>query len=338
MPDTRPKFTPTSKRGVELLRHVMDIIEAEAEAAAHVTEQDTHIGHWYQGDWMRVSADAMIADGGVDLLAEAELRAPVSREQIVEPVSDHVDEQGRIDPDYYPWIDVPVDPETGIGELCGTACCFAGHTTLQVGDHPVLNVDFQRLARNGGTAYGDRDFRDDTTVGMLSMNNVVPAEVARQVDLTDPDMVRDNKVFISGRAADLLDLDAGTADVLFDGSNTLADLRELVGRIERDETIIDIKCDSCDAYPWKCEGGPVCGECNEHEEDCACTMCENCDRNVDAGDCWCEECDECGARVSETTQDEDTLDDLCDDCHERAEAEREERREAEEADDDDDDD
>ncbi|QNL30199.1 hypothetical protein SEA_MARIOKART_72 [Gordonia phage Mariokart] len=314
MPDTAPKFAPTAKRGTELLRHVMDIIEAEAEAAANVTEQDTRVGHWNQGDWIRLRADELAED--LDLRALAVEAAGAKS----------FDELGT-DPGHL-GVSVPINPETGLLDLCGTACCFAGHASLQVGDYPVLTT-------NAATLYNITAPGADQIMEM-GLNLVIPIETVAESGGAPLTTLPYESV--SGRAQELLGLSGSDADTLFDGSNTLADLRELVARLERGEEIDNLKCTACDEYPWNCNGGEVCDTCNEHEDHCLCDICEVCDRNVDAGNCWCETCDECGSRVIETTQDEDTLNDLCDDCHDRAEAEREERRVAEEADDEEDDD
>ncbi|QGH80082.1 hypothetical protein SEA_NHAGOS_71 [Gordonia phage NHagos] len=220
MPTTEPTFTPTTKRGRALLLHVLEIIEAEARADGYGDIEDiSRAGHWNQGTWGEVRAEDLIAQGlDFDALLTESGAEPGRAVDLALPVS-------------------PVN-------LCGTACCFAGHTTFQVGDTPVVNV------------VANRDWINTTEV--LAIMDVRPVD--------HPGLM----VPVSTRAMELLGLESDEADLLFEADNTLADLRVIIEYLTNGVGIVE--CDACGERPWNCpyRGDEVCSVCDEHPDTCVC--------------------------------------------------------------------
>lgn len=167
---------------------------------------------------------------------------------------DKVEALGAI-PDGIDWAHATADEmpalDPATAHECGTAFCFAGHTVLAVGDRPIVD-------RLGG------------------VNQVITADTGE-------------RLLVSERAADLLDLDLTEAGALFGAHNTLDDLEQILARVDTGESVT--RCVDCEELPWNChEGGQTCSVCGLHESDCEC--CECCDE-------CCECCDECGEHPCE---------------------------------------
>lgn len=120
---------------------------------------------------------------------------------------------------------------------CGTAMCFAGHTVVLT-DQPVL------VNRESGLFEG-----------------VV-------VD-------KDTSMSVGIAAKELLGLTHEQADALFDGDNTIEDIRAIIALIEIDGSLDDCSC--CGRSPWRCEDCNPCPGCAEmtnnesgHCDDCEC--------------------------------------------------------------------
>lgn len=256
MTDTQ-EFTPLTMRGTALMRAIFDMLVEEAQAArdrvAKLYEAgeydeagqledemtDSRIGRWDQGTWGYLDAVEM-ASKGVDVEA-------LFREQHPNLIT------GR---EYN--IIVP----SGVAEtLCGTACCFAGHTALMVGDLPVLDLSIGQIRRlQSGVAFHRR----------IPINQVIPVELANYVDYGDE--LGLPSFGIRTRAAVLLDLSYDEAEMLFAAHNSLDDIQKMVEWKEAGNTLQ--VCDACDeGLPiWECpyEGLDVCPGCNEHVESCSC--------------------------------------------------------------------
>ncbi|WAB09579.1 hypothetical protein SEA_WOOPER_76 [Gordonia phage Wooper] len=252
-----PTFEPTTLRGHALLRHVLEVVEAEARGDGYGDiDQISKAGHWDQGTWGEIDAEELI-EAGVDF---AKLAVEAGGES------------GRA-------VDLTL-PTTPLN-LCGTACCFAGHTALQVGDRPVVNVEVDHALRND--------------LGSLTIMDVRPVD--------NPDVT----VSVSTRAMDLLGLDHEEADVLFEANNTLADLRVMVDWICSGRTVDE--CPACGQRPWDCDqSGEACEDRNEHLDDCEC--CADCGAETGEG-CTCYTCMWCSSSTEEidgsdcTCQDDD---------------------------------
>lgn len=147
-------------------------------------------------------------------------------------------------------VTVELAPENAIE--CGTSFCFAGHTVLRAGDRPLFT------------------FNQDYP-GTAKMFDVVTSDDKR-------------RMHVSTRAAELLELDATTADILFDAENNLDDIREIVRRVETGENVH--RCADCDEPVWRCaEGAHTCATCYLHSVDCEC--CDHCQSLAE--DCECDD-------------------------------------------------
>ena len=103
-----------------------------------------------------------------------------------------------------------LSPEVAITE-CGTAACFAGHAGLMVGDSPVIRLDRWTEYAEDGTETRRISVRDDW--GCL-------------VDA-------DGRVHgVGDRARDLLGLEYCQAECLFNASNSIHDLKVIIGWIK----------------------------------------------------------------------------------------------------------
>ncbi|AWN04273.1 hypothetical protein FDJ57_gp72 [Gordonia phage Sour] len=269
----RPKWQPTDKRGVALLDHVMEVIEEEAREAAQARQvsaawldEDTRAGHWDQGDWIQLNG-AALDDAGVNVLALALEQEGLSLTEALES-------------------DYPVNialPPAELGGLCGTAMCFAGHATFEVGDQPLFYTDLNYLAHN--VSDDGKTLELGQVFGDLSIHQVHPVDGAKG-ETAD----------VGRRAAELLELDSETADILFEASNTLEDLREMVARIKEHGGLTwNLKCSACDVWPWHCvDEGPVCDNCGYHEDRCECEddiECANCYEIVAEEGDLCPDCE-----------------------------------------------
>lgn len=104
-----------------------------------------------------------------------------------------------------------LSPEVAITE-CGTAACFAGHTGLMVGDSPLIRIEHVTASwAEDGTEIKETLVRDDW---------------GRLVDA-------DGRVHeVRERARELLGLDYCQAECLFNASNTIHDLKAIIGWIK----------------------------------------------------------------------------------------------------------
>lgn len=103
-----------------------------------------------------------------------------------------------------------LSPEVAITE-CGTAACFAGHAGLMVGDSPVVRLERWTEYAEDGTATKRSTIRDDW---------------GRLVDA-------DGRVHeVRERARELLGLDYCQAECLFNASNTIHDLKAIIGWVK----------------------------------------------------------------------------------------------------------
>jgi hypothetical protein len=103
-----------------------------------------------------------------------------------------------------------LSPEVAITE-CGTAACFAGHAGLMVGDSPVVKV----------SRWTDYD-EDGNPIERAAIDD----DWGRLVDA-------DGRVRpVEERARDLLGLDYCQAECLFNASNTIHDLKTIIGWIK----------------------------------------------------------------------------------------------------------
>ncbi|WAB09250.1 hypothetical protein SEA_LITTLEMUNCHKIN_74 [Gordonia phage LittleMunchkin] len=141
-------------------------------------------------------------------------------------------------------VEIDLPPTTR--NLCGTAGCLAGHAVMAVGDMPHMHA----------------------LVGVILGRDALDVSL-HQVTTHDTGMT----VNVDTRAQDLLGLDNPTADILFDASNTIADLRHMVELIESHGDLDEVrdKCSACDEWLWRCghEGG-VCDDCDQHADECDC--------------------------------------------------------------------
>lgn len=122
----------------------------------------------------------------------------------------HSDALTPLDPTDIGGSNLKLSPEVAITE-CGTAACFAGHTGLMVGDSPLVRLDRWNEYADDGTATKITSVRDD-------WNRLVDA---------------DGRIYgVKDRARDLLGLDYYQAECLFNASNTIHDLKTIVGWIK----------------------------------------------------------------------------------------------------------
>ena len=259
MPDTA--FQPTTMRGRELLRHVFSIIEAEHEKDVEWGNNDE--GKWDQGSWGHVETEGL-RDAGVDFgaLLGDQVRPDGTRLTIAE---------------------IALDAGT-VKTACGTACCFAGHTSLAVGDKVLFSMPV--------------DLVDEQYDRSISFESVIPVE---SINPNSPARVGSVSVSVMGRARDLLGLDFEEADMLFDSDNDIEDIRQMVDYLAEGRSIST--CDACGERPWDCDfEAETCDACERHLEDCDC--CATCEMSEDQ--CDCNTCPRCG------TYSED--DEVCDDC------------------------
>lgn len=204
MPST---FTPTKKRGPELAREVLDIIEFE-EQRAHA-EEDRWVGVselvedqgvWSQSTWGELYLDKL--PPGVD----------------VEAVPQSVKGTGYID------HDAELVSISG-GLSCGTAMCFAGHVVNLVGDRPVFIMD-KRYTHQLHQGKKRKNLR-------RWLNKVREyAGISTQENMSQV-LTPEGKVqHVKERARELLGLTYAEAETMFSGANTLPQLRRYVQRME----------------------------------------------------------------------------------------------------------
>jgi hypothetical protein len=112
-------YEPTPLRGLDLLDHVMALVEAEA-AAHQASEDDEAAGLWSQKVWGELDVEKLQARG-------------------VPPEPYPVGDFFRLRLDL-------VEPEVALE--CGTAFCFAGHTVLAVGDR-LTGLSSAGMGHNG---------------------------------------------------------------------------------------------------------------------------------------------------------------------------------------------
>ncbi|URM86173.1 hypothetical protein SEA_BIGGITYBASS_74 [Gordonia phage BiggityBass] len=258
---TTTEFTPTTNRGTALLHEVMGLIEAEVAAEAQAQQQMT--------DWLANDSSARHWDQG-DWL-QADLGKIADRVNLVALATTELGLPDATALTEYEGEFVHIDLPPTVRNMCGTAGCFAGHAVMAVGDMPHLTA-----------LVGDILGREPVEVSMHQVTTY---------DTGDTLMVED-------RAAALLEIGQGTADVLFNASNTLADLRAIVEIIDAHGSIDESRdmCGDCGEWRWRCEyNGETCGVCGEHEVECAC----------EADEHWCESCG--GATVENEG-------DSCEDC------------------------
>ena len=111
-----------------------------------------------------------------------------------------------------------LSPEVAITQ-CGTAACFAGHTGLMVGDSPLVRIDRWTEYAENGAATKRTAIRDD-------WGHLVDAD--------------GNVRGVRERARDLLGLDYYQAECLFNPSNTIHDLKTIIGLIKEGVAGVDI--------------------------------------------------------------------------------------------------
>ncbi|QDF17604.1 hypothetical protein SEA_YAGO84_73 [Gordonia phage Yago84] len=267
---TTPEFAPSTNRGTALLHEIMALVEAEVAAEAQAQQQMT--------DWLASYSSARHWDQGDWLQANlgavsdsVNLVALATADLGLPDATALADYEGEF---------VHIDLPPTVRNLCGTAGCFAGHAVMAVGDMPHLSA-----------LVGDILGHERIDVSMHQVTTY---------DTGDTLMVED-------RAADLLGIDTTTADVLFNASNTLADLRAIVETIDRHGNIDEIRdmCADCGEWKWRCAfDAETCPECDEHEVDCTCSAyeCPECGTGHD-GDSGTERCQDCQTEAEGSSDD-----------------------------------
>lgn len=207
MPST---FTPTKKRGPELAREVLDIIEFEEERVQADTDRWVSVDDlvkdqvvWVQSTWGEIFLDKL--PPGVDV-------------EVVPP-------EAATDFFGYPRDMVSISG----GLSCGTAMCFAGHVVNLVGDRPVISMDplYTQNLRRGKKRKNLRRW-----LNKLSGNRISTQENISQV------FTPEGKVEpVKDRARKLLGLTEAEADAMFSGANTLPQLRRYVQRMEENRHV-----------------------------------------------------------------------------------------------------
>ena len=107
-------------------------------------------------------------------------------------------------------------------QSCGTTGCVAGHTAMLVGDSPLVWHDYILEGK------------------LVDWERVVPVDGENKGEAT----------WASERAAELLGLDGSDADILFEASNSIADVRKYITRLLNDKPIT--QCWDCDQYDDEC--------------------------------------------------------------------------------------
>lgn len=263
-------FKPTTLRGRALLRHVFSIIEAEDEKAHEYGS--TEEGKWDQGSWGHVETEGL-RDAGVDF-------------------SQLIGDKTRDDGSRFTLAQIALDAGT-VRTACGTACCFAGHASLAVGDQVLLSTPVDLV-----DAGYDRS---------LAFDLVIPVEkLDGRPRIYAPDSGADvDGVSVMERARLLLDLDPEEADMLFDSDNDIDEIRHMVDYLAEGRDVS--ACEGCGERPWYCDyEGDACSDCAEHTVDCEC--CPECG-STSADSCVCNMCPECGGY----SEDDETCEDCTDD-------------------------
>ena len=139
------KAVTTDKRGLALLRHVMDHIEQQA-ASVHAPAQEDHAGTWNQNDWA-VFDPQNVADLPPDGSDTGNLNMFTTL-RVLSPEDAH---------------------------LCGTAFCFAGHTCLAVGDSFLVEFDEDEAA----------SYRVIVSPGPVAQSDIIANRATQLLDLDD---------------------------------------------------------------------------------------------------------------------------------------------------------
>lgn len=247
------EFVPTTLRGRALLRHVFEIIEAEYNRDIGWENTSETESKWDQGSWGYVETEGL-RDAGVDF---AQL----------------IGDKTRDDGSRFTLAQIALDAGT-VRTACGTACCFAGHASLAVGDQVLLSTPVELV-----DAEYDRS---------LTFEAVIPVEKlgrARAIDPTTGGHV--DSVSVMERARLLLDLSPSEADMLFDADNDIESIRQMVDYLADGRDVSE--CEACGERPWDCDfEGQACDTCGYHFEDCDC--CSGCEEPE--GSCTCFDDDE----------------------------------------------